>query len=120
MKQLINNNWLWILSKYIMPCLGGIVFILSFMTLFTKTYFYFFEYDVYIIYKRLLLSSLKEFKLESKDSYWSTYSWRGYEVILWHDSKTISVHKDNYCHISAFYSAWWDKNMNHQIYYLLN
>ncbi|MEM4711287.1 MAG: hypothetical protein QXL18_05055 [Candidatus Woesearchaeota archaeon] len=111
MKQLVNNNLIYYTGKYIMPILGSIFNICTLLMFYRKTYFFFFHFNTLKVYKDLLSSYKSTVDLNN---------WRGHKIYLWHDIKTISIHNEKECVISYFYSSLWDKNLNHQVYYLLS
>lgn len=114
MRKLVNNDFKYFIGKYIFPILGTIFSFITLRFFWEETYFYFFHHNSYYVYKDLLL--LNKEKIDLKN-------WRGHEIILWHKDKHISIHnleEGRGCTISTFYSSVWDKNMNHQIYYLFS
>lgn len=111
MKQLVNNHIKYYFGKIIMPTLGFIFNLITFGLFYNITYFYFFHFNSYCVYKDLLKSYKTNIDLNN---------WRGHRILLWNDIKMITIHSDNECIISIFHSSNWDKNLNHQIYYLLS
>lgn len=113
MRKLVNNDFKYFIGKYIFPIIGFVFNFLTIMLFWKKTYFYFFHHNSYYVYKDLLKITKNQIELKN---------WRGHKIILWHEEKNISIHdlEGRGCTISSFYSSVWDKNMNHQIYYLFS
>jgi hypothetical protein len=114
MKKLVNNDFKYFIGKYIFPIIGFVFNYLTIIFFFKKTYFYFFHYNSYCVYRDLLMLTKNQIDLKN---------WRGHKIVLWHEDKRISIHDlegRKECTISHYYSAEWDKNMNHKIYYLFS
>jgi hypothetical protein len=110
MKQLVNNPFKYFLGRYILPIIGTVFNVVTLMYFYDKTYFYFYHHLSYCVYKDLLLLNPSKVDLSN---------WRGHRILLWDDLKQVSIHNETSCVVSVYFSSLWDKNMNHQIYYLL-
>lgn len=114
LRRLVNNPFNWTLSEYILPGVGFIVNMCTFLTIMSRTWMIFHHYEIVCIYRELL-----------KEDSINTDSWRGCQIVLWHEKGTISIHTKSgilksRCVVSDFHMAKWDLEMNERIYQKIN
>lgn len=90
-----------------MPFLGTLFTAFTFFCFWDNTYFFFFHANSHYVLKNIIKDRGKDIRN------------RGYEIYLWDREKQISVHKEEGCIISGYWSGIWDKKLNHFCYFLL-
>lgn len=118
MRKLVDNDFIYFTGKYIMPVMGVLFNMCTFMLFFRYTYFFFYEFNTLMIWMNV--SKLEKRELEIMcitDNYtWYNIKDTDFSLHLWHESQEICIFNDFECVISSFTSSEWDKNINKTIY----